>query len=419
MSAPLRSGARLSALGSRPDGSREPRAEGRERLTIDTRSGSPIHRRRVDGARDDRLYFGQVREDPLLEIEALRPTMADRVVVVTSGGCTALSLLAAGAGEVIAVDLNRTQNHLLELKAAAVAALSARGAIAFLGAAHATAAARLRAYRALREMLGDDARDHWDARPADVGRGVLTVGVSERFIALVVRAMRVAVHGDARVRRLLACRTLDEQRALYEREWDTRRWRWLFSILLGRHAFDRAYDPVFFLNVENPSFARHFLELARHALTEVPVASNYFLHQMLTGRYPAGVPEGVPPYLSEAGAAAVAAGRARLSAADADVASFLRAQPARSVSCFALSNVCEWLDPDEIDELFEQVARTATRGARLCFRNFVGWTEVPARWRSVVVEDRAAGERMMPRDRSVVQRRIAVCRVVRAGEARP
>lgn len=376
----------------------------------------PIHRRAFDGARDDRLYFGQVREDPLLEIEALRPTAADRVVVVTSGGCTALSLLAAGAGEVVAVDLNRTQNHMLELKAAAVAALSARGAIAFLGAAYSTAAARLRTYRGLRDMLGDEARGYWDERPVQVGQGALTVGVSERFISVVVRAMKVAVHGEGRVRRLLACRTLDEQRSLYEREWDTRRWRWLFALLMSRHAFDTAYDPAFFLNVENPSFARHFLELARHALTEVPVSSNYFLHQMLTGVYPAGVPDGVPPYLSEEGAAAVAAGRARLSAADADVASYLRAQPARSVSCFALSNVCEWLDPDEIDELFEQVARTATRGARVCFRNFVGWTEVPARWRGVVVEDRAAGERMMARDRSVVQRRIAVCRVVRAGE---
>jgi S-adenosylmethionine-diacylglycerol 3-amino-3-carboxypropyl transferase len=227
------------------------------------------------------------------------------------------------------------------------------------------------------------------------------------------------VHGDARIRRLLACRTLEEQRALYEREWDTRRWRWLFALLMSRRAFDTAYDPAFFLNVENPSFARHFLALARHALTEVPVGSNYFLHQMLTGVYPAGVPDGVPPYLSEAGAAAVAAGRARLSAADADVTTYLRAQPARSVSAFALSNICEWLDPDEVDELFEQVVRTATRGARVCFRNFVGWTEVPARWRDVVVEDRAAGERLMARDRSIVQRRIAVCRVVRAGEIRP
>ena len=36
---------------------------------------------------------------------------------VSSGGCTALSLLAAGAGRVHAVDLNTTQNHVVELKA--------------------------------------------------------------------------------------------------------------------------------------------------------------------------------------------------------------------------------------------------------------------------------------------------------------
>ena len=40
----------------------------------------------------DRLYFAQVREDARAELAALRPTIADRVVVVSSGGCTALAL---------------------------------------------------------------------------------------------------------------------------------------------------------------------------------------------------------------------------------------------------------------------------------------------------------------------------------------
>ncbi|HVF14183.1 MAG TPA: DUF3419 family protein, partial [Acidimicrobiales bacterium] len=72
---------------------------------------------------DDRLYFAQVREDPVLEIEALEPAADETLVVVGSGGCTALSLLAAGAGRVVAVDLNRIQNLLTDLKAATVATL--------------------------------------------------------------------------------------------------------------------------------------------------------------------------------------------------------------------------------------------------------------------------------------------------------
>ena len=55
----------------------------------------------LPGCREDRLFFAQVREDPRLEIEALAPLADANVVVVSSGGCTALSLLRS-AGHVTA-----------------------------------------------------------------------------------------------------------------------------------------------------------------------------------------------------------------------------------------------------------------------------------------------------------------------------
>jgi S-adenosylmethionine-diacylglycerol 3-amino-3-carboxypropyl transferase len=103
---------------------------------------SRVRRVSLPDARADRLYFAQVREDPELEIEALRPGPDDTVVVVSSGGCTALSMLAAGAGEVVAVDLNPTQNHLLELKQKALAHLGREATLGFLGALPAPAAER-------------------------------------------------------------------------------------------------------------------------------------------------------------------------------------------------------------------------------------------------------------------------------------
>ena len=109
----------------------------------------------LPGAVHDRLFFAQVREDPNAELAALRPAPDDEVVVVSSGGCTALSLLATGAGRVTAVDLNATQNHLVELKAAS-AALGARDAVAFLGAHPSTR--RSATYAALRDALTPAAR---------------------------------------------------------------------------------------------------------------------------------------------------------------------------------------------------------------------------------------------------------------------
>ena len=375
----------------------------------------PLERVTTPESRDDRLYFAQVREDPRLELAALRPALGGTIVVVGSGGCTALSLLAAGGGRVVSVDLNRTQHHLVELKAAACAALGRETALAFLGGLPAMGAERKRWYAELRRLLSAPAAAYWDSHASAIRRGALDEGVSERLVRMVVGAMRLAVHPRRRVERLLACRTIEEQRALYEREWDSRRWRLLFRLFLGRRALSGAYDPAFFANVERPSFADHFLARARHTLAELPVADNYFLHQMLGRGYPASHAEGTPPYLSPEGVAAVRAGRDRLTLVDAPFEAHLATRAPASVDGFALSNIGEWLDPAALDRLFAEVVRTAVPGAVLVFRNFVGWTEVPERWRRVVVEDRAAGEALMRTDRSLVQRRIAVCRVTPEG----
>lgn len=368
---------------------------------------APVERIRLPDAADGRLVFAQVREDPVLEIEALRAGPADRVVAVSSGGCTALSLLAAGAGHVTAVDVNATQNHLVDLKRAAVARLGAGEAVTFLGGAPASHTTRLAQYPLVREALTTPSRAWWDGRPALVGGGALHAGLSERFLAAVAAVIRGAVHPRARVGRLLASPDLAEQRRRYEREWDTWRWRALFTLLCNRGVLRRAYDPSFFAHVESPSFARHFRQVAAHTLAEIPVASNYFVHHLLTGRYPAHVAGGLPPYL----AGDAWAPEARLRLVDGSVTSWLRRLPAGSVDAFALSNILEWLDPSGVDALFAEVARTARPGARLVFRNFVGWSEVPPRWTATVREDRAAGEALIGRDRSGVQRRIAVCRI--------
>jgi S-adenosylmethionine-diacylglycerol 3-amino-3-carboxypropyl transferase len=364
-------------------------------------------RTRLPSARTDKLYFAQVREDPLLEIDALEPSPERTIVCVSSGGCTALSLLARGAGRVVAVDLNSTQNHLVALKAAALHSVDRGNLIAFLGAGEMNPAVRLANYAGLRWSLGGAATAYWDANESMIARGVLNAGVSERFIRVVAKVIRAVVHRESRIDRLLACRTLDEQRELYRAEWNNRRWRMLFAVLLNRRMFDRAYDPLFFENVINPSFAAHFRKLLKHALCEIPVATNYFLHHMLRGEYPVGIDGGLPPYLEPA----PLMWTGNLELVDGGVAEFLATCDDDSVDGFALSNICEWLNDGQISELFSQVVRVAKPGARLCFRNFVGHTEVPAAFRSVVIEDRDAGRAAISRDRSCLQSRIAICRV--------
>lgn len=370
-----------------------------------------ISRRTVRSARTDRLYFAQVREDPLLEIDALHPAENDTIVVVGSGGCTALSLLAAGAGHVVAVDMNMTQNHMLELKAVACDTLDSARLLGFLGGAPMRSNVRLRIYAELRALLTPAAAAYWDGNAASIADGVLNAGVSERFIDLIVRAVKILIHNRARIDRLLACETLAEQRTFFHAEWNSRRWKMLFRVLMNRRVFKRTYDPGFFENVENPSFATHFRRLFEHALCEIPVRSNYFLHYMLQGRYPVSHRDGVPPYLDPWLRTTLRAGLNSLELVDGGYTDYLEFRDDSSVDSFALSNICEWLSAEQTLSLFREVIRVAKPGARVCFRNFVGHTEVPPQIRHVVVEDAPAGLAAIRRDRSCVQSRIAICRV--------
>lgn len=369
---------------------------------------APLARTACAGAVASRLYYAQVREDPRLELEALCPEPHHTTVVISSGGCTALALLASSAGAIVAIDRNPVQNHLVELKLAALE-LPHREAVAFLGGWRMDGRDRFVRYGTLRDRLSAGARAYWDAHREAIRRGVLGAGVTERFVSSLAVVMRATIHPDARIRALLACATLDEQRAFYDRTWNNRRWRALFPLLLNRFVFRRTYDPAFFEHAEAGSFAVYFRDKLEHALTALPMRESYFLHYMLTGEY-ARDPSGLPAYLTPEGARLCAARRDRLRLVDGGITAYLESLPARSVDRFALSNVAEWMSPTEIDALFAAVARAAAPRARVCFRNFVGFTELPARFCATFVVDDTY-RTAIARDRSAVQRRIVVCDV--------
>ena len=92
---------------------------------------------------------------------------------------------------------------------------------------------------------------------------------------------------------------------------------------------------------------------------------------------------------------------------------YLASRADRSVNCFALSNICEWMSEPDVGALFREILRTAAPGARLVYRNFLGWTEPPAGCERVV-PDRILGERLSRADRSAMQRRLVACRIEEA-----
>ena len=127
------------------------------------------------------------------------------------------------------------------------------------------------------------ARSFWDTRRHWLTKGLLTQGAFERYYAMLRATLRIVI-GRRRLERLFML-SVDEQRDFYEQEWNTWGWRALIRIGCSRYVLGHRLDPTWFAQADVPSFGAHFFRLGEHVIAELPARSNYFLAQLLLGRY--------------------------------------------------------------------------------------------------------------------------------------
>ena len=353
-----------------------------------------------------RVSYSQCWEDPDTVRVALRVTTGDDVLIVTSGGCNALSVAMEGPRSVTSVDVNQAQNHLLELKKTAITTFQHAELLSFLGLRRAED--RWEQYGILREGLPPACRDYWDIRPNDIRRGVVHMGRFERYLSAFRKFVLPVIHTKNRVEEALKAKTMEEQRDYYDRVWNTLPWRLLFRAAFGRQLLSRfARFPGAFRNVELPDVASHYLGRVKHALTGIPVADNYFLEYMATGGYR----DTLPVYLNEASIDILRNRLCQVRPITANLLSFLKAAPCGAYSKFHFSDVFEYFDDEQYSEALLQVARISRPGGRLCFYNNLVERTVPGFLESKVQKDEQLAEKLHHRDRSFLYRSLVVAQV--------
>jgi S-adenosylmethionine-diacylglycerol 3-amino-3-carboxypropyl transferase len=353
-----------------------PRAGAAPLLLCETiRNEAVVGERALWHDRRERISYSSCNEDSACETRALRPGPGKRLFCVTAGGGRVLDLVADGPDEVWAVDLNPSQNHLLELKMAGIAELSHAEYLAFLGVR--PDGERLGSYARLRSRLSPEARLYFDARKPMLRAGVIYQGLLERFlgrlIAPIVRTVR-----PFWVRRLMAAQSIEDQRRLIC-EPCTWLWRALVGILCRRRFLDWFSGEAGFWRYIPDEISLHrrivgniFGYLENHLARDNHLASLIFC-----GRYINE--DALPPYLREATFARVRAalGRTRMRLVTGTVCDALHQAPAGTFDGFALSDIGSYLDDVSFCRLFDQVVRTGRKGARLCSRGILYHRELP------------------------------------------
>jgi S-adenosylmethionine-diacylglycerol 3-amino-3-carboxypropyl transferase len=348
--------------------------------------------------------FTQSWEDPACDLRALAPLAGRALVAITSGGDNILGFLLADPARIVAVDLNPAQNHLLELKMACFRRLTHPDMLELLGVRPPRRAREL--YQSLRNDLSGSARAHWDGHLDWLDRGLLVRGGFEQYFAMLRRALRVVV-GAGRLERLF---TLEPaaQAQFYAEEWDTWRWRTLVRIGCSRRVLGSRLDPGWFEHAEGvTSFGTHFSRLAAHAIAGLPAQSNYFLAQILLGRYVSE--REVPDYLCPEHFETIRARLDRVEPMTADIADALAASLPGSVDAFALSNVFEYSPPAVFDRARREILRVGRPGSPIALRNLLA----PRRLADDLAFEVDAGrsEELRAADRGFIYSRFEAARI--------
>jgi S-adenosylmethionine-diacylglycerol 3-amino-3-carboxypropyl transferase len=317
------------------------------------------------------LNYSSVNEDWRTEWEALRLSSEDRVLCVTGSGDRPLDLLVAAPVQVVAIDCVPAQNHLLQLKMAALAALEYHEYVAFLGLTAASPEWRARTFEQQLE-LGAPTESFWRHRVEALRRGVLYQGRWERHYRRVAAFARLVRGKDLDT--LFGFEDLDEQRRFIDAHWDTAAWRlaWraVCSPLTARFLLG---DPAFYAYVQVDP-ARYLYDRMREALHRFLARDSFMVALALRGHLLAS---DLPPYLTPEGHAVLRERLHLVKIVDAELIDYLRAPNTPSFTRFSLSDVPSYLAPRAFEALVHDVIRCAEPRARVVIRQFLTRYDLP------------------------------------------
>jgi S-adenosylmethionine-diacylglycerol 3-amino-3-carboxypropyl transferase len=322
------------------------------------------------------LIFNTSWEDPALDRVALELGPSDRLLAITGAGCNVLDYLLAGAGEIHAVDLNPCQNALLELKRAGILRLSQPEFFELFGLGRSRRA--LETYhRALRPELSPFARRFWDRRIRFFDARSWQRSFYYRGTAGFVARLCVAiVHNFQNLREpvegLLAARTVEEQRSIYEGRLRDRLWtrwvRWFLShpSTLSLVGVPRGQHEEMLSRFPNGA-ADYIRDCFEAVVCSLPFQDNYFWRVYFKGHY---TPECCPEYLKPANFEKLRANIHRVRIHTTSVTEHLR-RTDLPFSRFVLLDHMDWLRsrPEILGEEWTAILSRSAPDARAIFRS--------------------------------------------------
>lgn len=342
------------------------------------------------------INYASFHEDGDSEREALALNGSDRVLCLTGSGARPLDLLLDGPSEIVAIDWNPAQSHLLELKIAVIRRLEYDEGLAFLGLLPSTL--RESTYATIRGELSEEAQAFWDRRRATIRRGVFFEGRWERFlrrISWVARRTRRSL-----VDRVLGADDLVHQRSIWNEQWDNRSWRMFLRCVTNRSFLKYVLrEPGLNYVPGDISISNYLRRRFEQASGSILFRESPWIWALFKGRIEVGGP--LPAHLKPENFDTLRDRLDTLTVVTASLRDYLQDGDSR-FDAFSLSDFLSYADKATYYKIWAALLRRAAVDARICERQFLVRYPLPTGVQSALTIDESLGEELDRRDRSVV-----------------
>ncbi|MBI3510112.1 MAG: DUF3419 family protein [Bacteroidetes bacterium] len=212
------------------------------------------------------IRYANCWEDADILLEGLSPHSGSRILSVGSAGDNSFSMLAADPELVVAVDVNRIQLYLIELKKVAIKKFDHNAVLAFLG--FIPSENRKDYFDQVKNDLSDDAKNYWEKNIQTIADGVIYQGKFEKYFQMFSGRVLPWIHSKKTIAELFRDKTDKEQEKFYNEKWNSWRWRMLFRIFFSKYVMGKfGRDPEFLKEVEVPVSEYIFSKAGVHLKT--------------------------------------------------------------------------------------------------------------------------------------------------------
>ncbi|HRI00577.1 MAG TPA: DUF3419 family protein [Saprospiraceae bacterium] len=322
----------------------------------------------------DFIRYANCWEDANILIKGLNPEPGSKILSIGSAGDNSFSLLTTNPSIVVAIDVNKTQLYLIELKKITIQHLSYKEALSFLGFRYSEK--REQTFNEMKKLFSAEARQYWEKNMDQIKKGIISQGKFEHYFQIFSSKILPWIHSQKKVKELLKNKSAEEQKLFYEKKWNTWRWRLLFKIFFSKFVMGKyGRDPEFLKEVKLPVGEFIFKKAEAH-LQSIPAQSNFMLRYNLTGSFG----EMLPHYLQLENYEKVKANIDKLKIIEG------YAEDARKeydkFNYMNLSNIFEYMNKDLFCKTAKQLIDSTEAKGRLAYWNLM----VPRRISEILPE---------------------------------